>query len=56
MVTPFVKLYEEQPYYNSLEVFGYINGNNKASQKTYLVCSLGTTTYTKDIDVIIPLQ
>ena len=40
MVTPFVKLFGEQPDYNNLKVFGcrcfsYIKGNNKFIPKTY---------------------
>ena len=46
MVTPFVKLYGEQPNYNNLKVFGcrcfsYIKGSNKFSPKTYPYAFIG---------------
>ena len=46
MVTPFVKLYGEQPNYNNLKVFGcrcfsYIKGSNKFSFKNYSCVFIG---------------
>ena len=46
MVTPFVKLFGEQPDYNNLKVFGcrcfsYNKGNNKFSPKTYPCMFIG---------------
>ena len=46
MVTPFVKLFGEQPDYNNLKVFGcrcfsYNKGNNKFSPKIYPCVFIG---------------
>ena len=61
MVTPFIKFHGEQPGYNNLKVFGcrcfhILRVTISSVQRLILMCSLGTTTYTKYINAIIPLQ